>query len=140
VKQSTENWVGNDRYRGYVRLAEGTDPGMLAPAIRQMQEKNYPPEMVQMAEQSGIDIHYFLSPLTGMEMLPDQTKTMIIILTVVSVLLIMISLLNYVLMSVSALVKRSKEMGVRKCYGAESRTIYGIMSKEALLTSPLHLL
>ena len=132
VKQSTENWVGNDRYRGYVRLAEGTDPDMLAPAIRLMQEKNYPPEMVQMAEQSGIDIHYFLSPLTGMEMLPDQTKTMIIILTVVSVLLIMISLLNYVLMSVSALVKRSKEMGVRKCYGAESRTIYGIMSKEAL--------
>lgn len=132
VKQSTENWVGNDRYRGYVRLAEGTDPDMLAPAIRQMQEKNYPPEMIQMAEQSGIDIHYFLSPLTGMEMLPDQTKTMIIILTVVAILLIMISLLNYVLMSVSALVKRSKEMGVRKCYGADGRSIYGIMTKEAL--------
>jgi len=132
VKESTENWIGNDRYRGYVRLSEGSDPDMLAPAIRQMQEKNYPPEMVQMAEQSGIDIHYFLSPLTGMEMLPEQTKTMIVILTVVAILLIMISLLNYVLMSVSALVKRSKEMGVRKCYGADGRSIYGIMTKEAL--------
>ena len=132
VKESTENWIGNDRYRGFVRLAEGTDPDMLAPAIRQMQEKNYPPEMVQRAEQSGIDIHYFLSPLTGMEMLPEQTKTIIVILTVVAVLLIMISLLNYVLMSVSALVKRSKEMGVRKCYGADGRSIYGIMTGEAL--------
>ena len=132
VKESTENWIGNDRYRGYVRLAEGTDPDMLAPAIRLMQEKNYPPEAVRMAGTSGIDIHYFLAPLTGVEMLPDRMKTMIVILSVVAALLIMISLLNYVLISISALVKRSKEIGVRKCYGADGRTIYGIMAKEAL--------
>ena len=63
----------------------------------------------------------------------DRVRNMIAILTIVAMLLIMISLLNYVLMSVSALVKRSKEMGVRKCYGAGSLSIYGIMMKEAVV-------
>ena len=131
VKESTENWFGNDRYRGYVRLAEGTDPDMLAPAIRLMQEKNYPPEVRQMAETSGLDIHFFLAPLKGEHISSARMKNMMVILTVVAILLIMISLLNYILMSVSALVKRSKEMGVRKCYGAAGANIYGIMFKEA---------
>ena len=131
VKESTENWFGNDRYRGYVRLAEGTDPDMLAPAIRLMQEKNYPPEVKQMAETSGFDIHFFLAPLKGEHISSARMKNMMVILTVVAILLILISLLNYILMSVSALVKRSKEMGVRKCYGAAGANIYGIMFKEA---------
>ena len=133
VASSTENWFGNDRYRGYVRLAEGTDPDMLAPAIRLMQEKNYPPEVKQMAETSEFDIHFFLSPLQGEHISSVRMKNMMVILTIVAVLLIMISLLNYILMSVSALVKRSKEMGVRKCYGAASANIYGVMFKEAAL-------
>ena len=131
VASSTENWFGNDRYRGYVRLAEGTDPDMLAPAIRLMQEKNYPPEVKQMAETSGFDIHFFLAPLKGEHISSARMKNMMVILTVVAILLILISLLNYILMSVSALVKRSKEMGVRKCYGAGGANIYGIMFKEA---------
>ena len=133
VKESTENWFGNDRYRGYVRLAKGTDPDMLAPAIRLMQEKNYPPEVKMMAETSGFDINFFLSPLKGAHTSSERMKNMMLILIVVAILLIMISLLNYILMSVSALVKRSKEMGVRKCYGAASGNIYGIMFKEAAI-------
>ena len=131
VASSTENWFGNDRYRGYVRVSEGTDPDMLAPAIRLMQEKNYPPEVKQMAETSGFDIHFFLAPLKGEHISSARMKNMMVILTVVAILLILISLLNYILMSVSALVKRSKEMGVRKCYGAAGANIYGIMFKEA---------
>lgn len=138
-KGSTENWIGNDRYKGYVRLAEGTDPEMLAPAIRLMQEKNYPADMIQIAEASGIDIKYYLSPLDAEHTASGNTKNMMIILTVVSILLIMISLLNYILMSVSALVKRSKEIGVRKCYGAGSGSIYGIMFKEAVVDVVLSL-
>ena len=130
-KGSTENWIGNDRYKGYVRLEDGTDPEMLAPAIRLMQERNYSPEDIRMAEESGIDIHFFLSPLVEEHTSSDNIRNMMVILTVVAILLILISLLNYILMSVSALVKRSKEIGVRKCYGAAGSNIYGIMFKEA---------
>ena len=130
-KGSTENWIGNDRYKGYVRLEDGTDPEMLAPAIRIMQEKNYSPEAIKMAEESGIDIHFFLSPLVEEYTSSDNIRNMMVILSIVAILLILISLLNYILMSVSALVKRSKEMGVRKCYGAAGTNIYSIMFKEA---------
>lgn len=125
-KASTDNWFGNDAYRGYVRLEEGTDPDMLAPAIRLMQEENYPAEIVQMAMTSGLDLKYTLYPLVSMHTSVAQVRNMIAILTVVAMLLIMISLLNYVLMSVSALVKRSKEMGVRKINGASSKEILSI--------------
>ncbi|MGN0195540.1 MAG: ABC transporter permease [Candidatus Cryptobacteroides sp.] len=125
---STENWVGNDRYKGYVRLAEGVDYRMLAPAIRLMQEKNQPLEEI---EKSGTKIWYYLSPLAGEHTSGDKVRNMLIVLGIVSVLMLAISLLNYVLFVISAMVARSREVGVRKCYGAGSANIYGMMIKEA---------
>ena len=127
-ERSTENWLGNDRYRGYVRLAEGVDYKMLAPAIRLMQEKNQPLEQI---EKSGSKLWYYLAPLASRHTAEDKVRNMLVILGIVSVLLLAISLLNYVLFVISAMVKRSKEVGVRKCYGAGTANIYGMMMKEA---------
>ena len=127
-KSSTENWLGNDRYRGYVRLAEGVDYKMLDPAIRLMQEKNQPLEEI---EKSGSKIWYYLAPLANRHTSEDNVRNMLIILGIVSVLLLAISLLNYVLFVISAMVARSREVGVRKCYGAGTANIYGMMMKEA---------
>ena len=127
-ERSTENWLGNDRYRGYVRLAEGVDYKMLAPAIRLMQEKNQPLEQI---EKSGSKLWYYLAPLASRHTAEDKVRNMLVILGIISVLLLAISLLNYVLFVISAMVKRSKEVGVRKCYGAGTANIYGMMMKEA---------
>lgn len=127
-KSSTENWLGNDRYIGYVRLAEGVDYKMLGPAIRLMQEKNQPLEQI---EKSGSKIWYYLKPLAGQHSSGEKVRNMLIILAIVSVLLLVISLLNYVLFVISAMVSRSREVGVRKCYGAGTASIYGMMIKEA---------
>ncbi len=129
-KASTENWLGNDRYRGYVKLAEGTDPDMLAPAIREMQMKNQPLDEMQ---KNGSDIHYYLTSLSGEHIADSKVRNVMTVLSVVSILLVIISLLNYILISVSAITVRSKEMGVRKCYGAGRSVIYGIMAKEATI-------
>ncbi|MGM9774578.1 MAG: ABC transporter permease [Candidatus Egerieousia sp.] len=128
--ESTENWLGNDRYNGYVRLAEGVDYKMLAPAIRLMQEKNQPLEEM---EKSGSSLWYYLAPLARVHTSQEDVRNMLIILCVVAVLLLIISLLNYVLFSISAMVKRSKEIGVRKCYGAGTAGIYGMMIREAVV-------
>ena len=129
-KRTTDNWLGNDRYIGYARLEDGVDYKMLAPAIRLMQEKNQPLEQI---EKSGSKIWYYLSPLANRHTSEDNVRNMLIILGVVSVLLLAISLLNYVLFVISAMVKRSKEVGVRKCYGAGISSIYSMMTKEAAL-------
>ncbi len=128
--ESTDNWLGNDRYRGYVKLAPGVDPNSLTDAIRKMQETHQP---MQMIEEQGIELKYFLKPFSSLHTSYPEVKTQVILLSIVATLLILISLLNYILIVISSLVKRSKEVGVRKCYGAESKHIYGMLSKEALL-------
>jgi putative ABC transport system permease protein len=129
-KESTDNWLGNDRYRGYVKLAPGVDPNTLTDAIRKMQETHQP---MQLIEEQGIELKYYLKPFSNLHTSYPEVKTQVILLSIVAALLILISLLNYILIVISSLVKRSKEVGVRKCYGAESRHIYGMLSKEAVL-------
>ena len=127
---STTNWLGNDRYKGYVKLAPGVDPATLTDAIRKMQEVH---QHIDEIEAQGLQLRYYLKPFIKMHTSSQGVKTQIILLSTVAVLLILISLLNYILIVISSLVKRSKEVGVRKCYGAEGKHIYGMLTKEALL-------
>ncbi len=129
-KQSTDNWLGNDRYKGYVKLMSGVDPNTLTEAIRKMQEAHQPLEQI---EAQGTSLKYFLKPFSNMHTSSPEVKTQVILLSIVAALLIIISLLNYILIVISSMVKRSKEVGVRKCYGAEGKHIYGMLAKEALL-------
>lgn len=129
-KQSTDNWLGNDRYKGYVKLMSGVDPNTLTEAIRKMQEAHQPLEQI---EAQGTSLKYFLKPFSNMHTSSPEVKTQVILLSIVAALLIIISLLNYILIVISSMVKRSKEVGVRKCYGAEGKHIYGMLTKEALL-------
>ena len=135
-KQSTDNWLGNDRYKGYVKLMPGVDPETLKDAIRKMQEAHQPLEQI---EANGTSLRYFLSPFSKVHTSQPEIKSQIILLSIVAALLILISLLNYILIVISSMVKRSREVGVRKCYGAESRNIYGMLTKEALLHLALSL-
>lgn len=135
-KRSTDNWLGNDRYKGYVKLAPGIDPNTLSDAIRKMQEAHQPLEQM---EAQGISMRYFLSPFSTMHTSSPKVKTQVILLSIIAALLIIISLLNYILIVISSMVKRSREVGVRKCYGAEGKHIYGMLTKEALLHITLSL-
>ena len=129
-KQSTDNWNGNDRYKGYVKLLPGVDPNTLADGIRKMQEAHQPLEMI---EAQGNTFRYFLKPFSKLHTSAPEVRQTVILLSIVAALLILISLLNYILIVISSMVKRSKEVGVRKCYGAEGKHIYGMLTKEALL-------
>ena len=127
---STTNWLGNDRYRGYVKLFPGVDPNTLSDAIRKMQEAH---QSLEEIEANGLFVKYYLKPFSTFHTSNPDVKTQVILLSIVAALLILISLLNYILIVISSLVKRSREVGVRKCYGAEGRHIYGLLSKESLL-------
>ena len=129
-KNSTDNWLGNDRYKGYVKLMPGVDPNTLTDAIRKMQEVHQPLERI---EAQGTSLRYFLKPFSSLHTSDPDVRSQVILLSIVAALLILISLLNYILIVISSMVKRSKEVGVRKCYGAEGKHIYGMLTKEALL-------
>ncbi len=129
-KSSTENWVGNDRYRGFVKLAEGVDPASLADAIHKMQEKNQP---LDEFEQNGMRMWYFLERADKQYISTSEIKSMIIMLSIVAFLLIAASVVNFIFNAVASVAQRAKEIGVRKCYGAESSNIMALLFKETAL-------
>ncbi len=133
---SINNWMGNDRYKGYVKLMPGVDLNTLTDAIRKMQEAHQP---VAQMEAQGMRMTYFLKPFSKMHTSMPEVKSQVILLSIVAALLILISLLNYILIVISSMVKRSKEVGVRKCYGAEGKHIYVMLTKEASIHIALSL-
>ena len=127
---SINNWLGNDRYRGFVKLAPNVDPNSLKDAIRKMQEAHQPLEEL---ERDGSKIWYTLTPLATMHRHEKTIKNYVLILSVVAFLLLLVSVLNYLLIAISDVVRRSKEMGVRKCYGAGAGNIYWMLIRETAL-------
>ena len=126
---STENWVGNDRYFGYVKLKEGITPASLEESILKMQEHH---NQFEEYEKWGMKVNYTLGNIHKIFIDSSDFRNTIIILSIIAILLISISLLNYILIVVSNVVKRSKEVGIRKCYGADKRSIYAMLSKESV--------
>ena len=127
-KGSTDNWLGNDRYRGWVKLAPGVDPKSLADAIHKMQEQNQPMDEL---EKGGLKLWYYLENAGNDHLSVSTNRNMVIMLSLVALILIAASVVNYVLNAISSVVKRAKEVGVRKCYGAQSGNIMWMLFKEA---------
>ena len=126
-KWSLSNWVGNDRYVAFVKLAEGVDPASLKDAIHEMQKAHQPLEEM---EKSGLTLWYFLSPLATEHSSRPEVRNLVFILSIIAALLLLVSIMNYVLVAISDVIRRAREVGVRKCYGAESWDINKILLKE----------
>ena len=126
-KWSLSNWVGNDRYVAFVKLAEGVDPASLKDAIHEMQKAHQPLEEM---EKSGLTLWYFLSPLATEHSSRPKVRNLVFILSIIAALLLLVSIMNYVLVAISDVIRRAREVGVRKCYGAESWDINRILLRE----------
>jgi len=127
---STTNWLGNDRYVAYVKLLPGIDPDGLAPAIRHMQERNQDMEALKKA---GVDLSYSIFPLQEVHNNSKEVKDMNYMLLFMAIILISIAVLNYILVVISTLIGRAKEVAVHKCYGASGKNIFGMILSESLL-------
>ena len=136
-KWSRENWLGNDRYLGYVKLYPGTDPESLTTAIREMQGRHCDLEEVKKA---GIDLTYSLVPLMAMHSNSDEVKSMNSLLGFLAFVLIFTAAMNYVLIVISTLINRTKEVAVHKCYGASDKNLFGMIMSETCLHMLISLL
>ena len=120
-----------------MKLEEGVDPSSLSASIRLMQEENQP---IEEMEKNGSKIWYFLTPVNKLHTSEPQVRNMVIILSIVSLVLILISLMNYILITISEMVKRSKEMGIHRCYGAGTWNIYMILFRETSVVMVISLI
>lgn len=114
-----ENWVGNDRYKSYVRLAKGASAEEVAPHIRRMLKEN-----VDNSDLETFKYNISLEPLYEVYASQDSVKTMIWILSLLAFIILVSASLNYLLIVIGQLGKRGKEMAVRKCYGTSNRKLF----------------
>lgn len=124
------NWLGNDRYSGYIRLRPGTDPQTLEPNIEHMLYTNAPMEEL---ERSGSQFYLNLKPVSKIFLSSEYNRIMNIVFLIFAFIMLAVAVLNYILLVVSSVVKRAKSIATYRCYGAESKDIYRMILAESAL-------
>lgn len=125
----TDNWLGNDRYYTCVKLEKGISPKSLAPAVRKMQEKNQNIEELEL--KNGVILKYSFEPIQKMYV--NNAGDMVLILSSIALIVLIVSIMNYLLLSVSTLVNRAKTSAIFKCYGANKRNLHAMIFAESTL-------
>ena len=123
-------WVGNDSYDSYIRLAKGHKISEVRPYVEKMRQDHFP---LKEWKQLGWDLNYEFTVLSEVYTHNSYIKMMGWIMGIIAFVLLFTSVMNYLLIIVGNLVSRSREMAVRKCYGAEPKNIHAIIFSEALV-------
>lgn len=126
----TSNWLGNDRYYTCVRLEAGVTPESLAPAVRKMQEVHQDILRIEQ-EQGGMILKYTFLPVR--RIYADNARDMVIILSTIALAVLFVSLMNYILLTLSALVNRAKSSAIHKTFGAQAGRLQQMIFTETLI-------
>lgn len=128
--ESLANWLGNDRYAGYVRLSPGVAPESLTPAIHDMTLRHHDQEALRKA---GYELTYTLRPLLDLHSKAGEVKNMVMMLGILAFTLLFTAVMNYILITISSIVNRTKEVAVHKSYGASETNIHSMVLSETLV-------
>ncbi|MDE7369955.1 MAG: ABC transporter permease [Muribaculaceae bacterium] len=125
--QGKDGFEGNDVYRSYIRLIPGVTFQDIKPAIREIINRNASEIMLT-------TFHYDIDgqKISGVYAAQDSIKTMDLMLTLLAIILLLGSSLNFLLIVIGQVDKRGKEMSVRKCYGTSNLKIFGRVMRESL--------
>ena len=123
----THMLTGNDRYQSFVKVSPGTTEAQLEAGMRQMIDKHFP---VNDLKKAGVELTFTFHKLLNVHMEDDMAKRMALILSFIAFVLIFTAVMNYILIVISSIVNRTKEMAVRKCYGASGKDIQGMALSE----------
>ena len=126
----SNQWLGNDRYYACVKLAPGIKPKSLAPAVRKMQEVHQDIEKIE-AQDGQFVLKYSFKPIQ--KVYTENLKDIILILSTIAFAVLFVSLLNYILLTLSVLVERSKSSAIYKTFGAHARDLRKIIFSESAL-------
>lgn len=126
----TDRWVGGDRFSSYIRLKKGATIDYLKPNVSKMmaQHSDYAE-----AKKAGVKFNYSFTQVTEDYTSNPQIKTMCWIMSLLAIILLVSTVVNYLLIVMGNVVSRFREMAVRKCFGGGQRTIYSIMISESLV-------
>ncbi|MDR2912707.1 MAG: ABC transporter permease [Alistipes sp.] len=132
IWDGSRGWDGNDRYISFVKLAPGVTAAEMKPLMRTVMERHVDMEMMRSAQ---VDINYWLMPLLRVHSDDDGIRQSNLLMLLLAVSLISIALLNYLLITLSTVIGRAREIATYKCYGASG----GDIRRQVLAESTLHI-
>lgn len=119
-------WNSGGNYNGFVRLRSSSDAAWLNERLTAAIARHLPPG-------SGLELSVHIAPLRSAHLDNPQVRKMVGIMAFLGTVLLLVTAFNYVLVSVSSLTGRAKAIGVHKCSGAGSGSIFGMFLLETAL-------
>lgn len=124
----SDNWIGNDAYKSFVKLKKGVSPDELDAGIRRMLTDNLPKEYLQER-----NFNIGVKPLVGYHSSGKDTGMVILMLTILAILMMLSSTMDYLMIVAGQVRSRSKEMAIRKCFGTGHAKIFRMIIGESAL-------
>lgn len=125
-------WDGNDRYVSFLKLHPGADPAEVVRLGSEVYHKRVPREVLK---QHGVEINNRLVPLLSFHREDTAVRQAGLLMLLLAVALISTALLNYLIITLSTIIGRAREIAVYKCYGAEG----GDIRRQVLAEAALHI-
>lgn len=126
----SQNWLGNDRYKTFVRLRPHADLSTVQEDARRTLLKHFPLEEQRKA---GLELCVNFLPIGDLYTSSDYNRLMNIVFLAFGLLMLAVAVFNYILLTISSMVKRAKSIATYRCYGADSADIYRLILAESLL-------
>ena len=130
IYDGSDNMVGNDRYRSFLKIRPGADISEIESRFPDFYEKYLPMEELRA---TGLTLEFRTMPLVEYHNDDESQRNTTLVLAFVAFALLMTSMLNYLLIVLSSAATRAREMALRKCLGSSRMDIFGMMLAEALV-------
>lgn len=135
------NWDG---FFTYVLLEDGSDKQLTEEVFQSVMTKR----VTKSSAQTGIKCNFELQPIKTIhlesnllgEMNINGSKRTVIALAVIGTIILIIALINYTNLSLARILKRAKEVGIRKINGSSKRQLISQFFVESLTINVLALM
>lgn len=122
----SSGWNSGGNFDGYVRLHPDQDVERLNERLSAIVARHIPPE-------AGLELSVTLAPVRGLHLEESSVTTMLYVMFLLGAVILFATTLNYVLLSISSLMRRAKAVGVHKCNGATDGHIFLMFMLETQL-------
>lgn len=126
---TTANWQGDDSYPTFIKLRKGTTKSQAEAEIQRLIEEH--PTLRKMVELWKAN--YFLVPIEDVVYVDNNIRQTQMIYGILAVLALLVATLNYVLLTLSSLVQRSRTIAMLRCNGASRWDIFRMLLSETLI-------
>lgn len=123
-----EIWYGQDNYCTFIKLCEGTDIAAVEAAMPDFIKKHGLEDYCREWQTT-----YHFVPLTSTAFVANDVLQMQMIYATIAFVALVIACLNYVLLTISSLSKRSRTIATMKCNGASRFVIFGMLLLETMV-------